>query len=124
MNILNKEREINMKKVGFAVLIIVLLGTLISGKIHYDNKVKAQGKQARIAFEKDLKIEEKKREDLLNSLNPDNGDVSYYDFLKYRLLKNGTAKVSLIGSSVTFGTGGSCSARPTRPGSPTRCARS
>ncbi|WP_227394604.1 SGNH/GDSL hydrolase family protein [Jeotgalibacillus aurantiacus] len=44
----------------------------------------------------------------LEKLNPAiNKDISYIDFLTYRVLKNGSARVATLGSSVTKGVGAS-----------------
>ncbi|MFB1081962.1 SGNH/GDSL hydrolase family protein [Jeotgalibacillus sp. JSM ZJ347] len=44
----------------------------------------------------------------MHKLNPaHNDDLSYIDFLTYRVLKNGSARVAVLGSSVTKGVGAS-----------------
>lgn len=96
-----------MRNIGFVLLIIMFLGTLIFGKISYDSKVAAQGKQSKESHEKYLKEEEKKQQELINSLNPQSYNVTFNNFLQFRLLKNGESKISLLGSSVTAGSGAS-----------------
>lgn len=96
-----------MKKIWFVLLTLIFFGIMISGKISYENKISAQGKQAKEAFEKQIKEDERKKQDFINNLNPENENVTYVDFLQYRLLKNSVSKISLLGSSVTIGSGAS-----------------
>ncbi|TDL33070.1 SGNH/GDSL hydrolase family protein [Jeotgalibacillus sp. S-D1] len=52
---------------------------------------------------KQIEIEQK-----LERLNPAlNNDINYFDYLTYRVMKNGSARVATLGSSVTKGVGAS-----------------
>lgn len=98
-----------MKQKYFLIPVIILtIIILVVGKIHYDNKIKVQAKSSKIQYEQYQKEDKNQREAFIKSLKPvNNKKESILKYLKYKELTEGTVKISVIGSSVTYGTGAS-----------------
>ncbi|WNS81192.1 SGNH/GDSL hydrolase family protein [Domibacillus sp. DTU_2020_1001157_1_SI_ALB_TIR_016] len=87
----------------FILAIVSTISILFAGKLHYDEKIKAQGQTAYETFK-----QKEDRQALLDSLNPErNPDQSLVDYLYYKSLTQEQVRISLFGSSGTAGIGAS-----------------
>lgn len=84
--------------VAFTVVFLIL------GNMYYSNKIEAQVQKSNLEFERNLAKEERERLARLEKFK-DKKDSSILNRVRYLNAKNGEVKISLLGSSVTAGTG-------------------
>ncbi|WP_185970873.1 SGNH/GDSL hydrolase family protein [Alkalicoccobacillus porphyridii] len=86
-----------MKRIGISLLIVVGVALLI---LNVFQSLHAENTQAVAADDEELA-------ETLDRLNPENGEVSYLDYLQYWALTHNEVRMAVIGSSVTNGKGAS-----------------
>lgn len=96
-----------MKNFGWVgVLAISLLAVVIIGTVNYKQKNEDLGVQAAENHKNLLKRENEEKQKLIDGLNPDkNKNLSILDYLKYIEITKNELRISVLGSSVTKGTG-------------------
>lgn len=93
------------KVIIFAVFTI---GFLLVGNLMWERKLDNQVSASFSQYKKDIEKEEMEHQKLLDSLDPvKNKNQSLIDFLRFKTLTNGSAVITVFGSSVSAGHGSS-----------------
>lgn len=90
-----------MKRFGISLLVFVGISLLV---LNIFQNLNATNTQAVAADDEELAQQ-------IDRLNPENGEVSYVDYLHYKALTHEKVAVSVIGSSVTNGKGATSGSR-------------
>jgi lysophospholipase L1-like esterase len=97
-----------VKNFLFILVTVLLIGVLISGHLHWQNKIRAAGIEGKIEVEKILAKEKAENESLIESLKPENNiSQAPIDFLRYKALVQEEIKITAIGIDGTAGVGAS-----------------
>lgn len=92
----------------FLTVVITSMGVLVSGHIHWLNKIALAGETANFSMEQSKQKKMEEKETTIARLNPVNNDSqSLLDYLKYMALTKEEINISVIGSNGVAGTGAS-----------------